>query len=285
MVSVQIRILQRYVPLPTHDYFWILVVHSSRLLWREILPLASSTEDAPWSRFMALVLRMLPDLKQGKVKDSTEFQKDMVSYFDNIRSDIALKFHQRSWKHVPRSRFPRMPSQHIRRVPIYLATNPCCYFEYNWEERLIAWEHSLIRAQSLAAYFATLGGGFHMCHHWQTATKLAALQRQMAYILQDNAMVQKCIINESYNHIYAGRFDVAQELLDGVECHQDPVLINMVDSARLLMQRVRDHQHWSHKPKIVDDFARIRMIDDHSTGKDWDPIAPKVAVFQTIQNL
>jgi hypothetical protein len=136
----------------------------------------------------------------------------------------------------------------------------------------------MIRAQSLAGYFATLGGGYFMCHHWQTAVKLAQYQQQMAMILGDTGMIYKCILNQAYNYIYAGQFMLAYKWIHYVFVRvqgRDEVLANMCRSAHLFAKRVFELHRTSlgndkleSKSRTVDDYARVRIVRDRSSKDD-----------------
>ncbi|GKY96083.1 hypothetical protein MPSEU_000568400 [Mayamaea pseudoterrestris] len=177
-------------------------------------------------------------------------------------------------------------------------------FDSSLEQRLIHFENQLIRAQSMAGFLSTLGGGFFMCHHWKTAVAMAQQQQHMARILNDSNMYFKCLVNQAYNCIYAGYFMKAEILLQHVlvevekerpsEAH---ILINMVESATVFCNRVRrfankqsiaaskgkDERRTRHDvitsvfagqssqcmhDKNIDDFRRIRVIKDESSADD-----------------
>ena len=122
--------------------------------------------------------------------------------------------------------------------------------------RVLKWEHTILRTQSLTGYISTLGGGFFMCRHYHTAVWLAMEQERMALLLNDQSMYYKCRINAAYNYIYAGKFQLAQQLLQQVllsvvqnnnlhpssPANDDAtttVLVNMCHSARLFCRRVQ----------------------------------------------
>ena len=165
--------------------------------------------------------------------------------------------------------------------------------------RLIAWEHTLIRAQSVTGYIATLGGGFFLCHHFQTAVRLAHEQMAFALVLDNKSMYYQCILNSAYSHIYAGYFDVAIKLIKQVLKEAkalfppDPVLVKMCYSAGLFCKRMKRaakmplpnstdvdattststsssscNENNSDVSKTVDDFARIRVARDQSRQDD-----------------
>jgi len=167
-----------------------------------------------------------------------------------------------------------------------------------WEGRLILWEHNIIKAQSIAGYLSTLGGGFFMCHHFTTAVAFAKEQQRIARYINDTSMAYKCMVNQAYNYIYAGKFKLALILLKDIEksVRQDhpsenDVILKMCESARLFSRRVRKmskklameddlgqsiktegngfhHKRRAKFSKTVDDFARIRVVRDESKYED-----------------
>ena len=177
-------------------------------------------------------------------------------------------------------------------------------YDASQEQRLIHFENQLIRAQSMAGFLSTLGGGFFMCHHWRTAVSMARQQQQMARVLGDSNMYFKCLVNQAYNFIYAGKFQSAKALLRqvvvGVQAERPSeaqVLINMVASAMLFRKRVKMFARQQQQmPKIIthgeketqdpthanrtlgsrsslgtntmDDYKRIRVVKDESSADD-----------------
>lgn len=153
---------------------------------------------------------------------------------------------------------------------------------------LIRWEHWHIQAQSLSGYIATLGGGFFLCHHFQTAILLARHQQRMAVFLNDESLYYTCFVHQAYSHIYAGNFRTALSILRQV-LHaiqpspnvppSDPVLMKMCLSARLFCKRMRQASRVAARIEVevdadgpvsrtVDDHQRIRVVRDKSKFDD-----------------
>jgi hypothetical protein len=184
--------------------------------------------------------------------------------------------------------FDTISTSSIPNVVILLQPSLMTPIEYAWTWRICAWERALIRAQSMAGYFATLGGGYFMCHHWQTAVRLAQHQQAMAYILGDTSMMYKCVLNQAYNYIHAGRFRRAHRWIRYVYDQvrdKDTVLTNMCKSAHLFARRVRqlnatslgsydseintkDNHDNQRRSRTMDDYARVRLVQDQSTSND-----------------
>jgi hypothetical protein len=160
-----------------------------------------------------------------------------------------------------------------RRVILWIQPSFETRMEPYFTGLLNKWEHELIQAQSLAAYFATLGGGFFLCRHLQTALALAKQQQRMAAFLGDTAMYYRCLINQAYNYIYAGHFGVANKIIRKVQTAAegmrpgDDVLILMCSSALLFSKRVRKARQTPATEQSLmtkDDLYRIRMVQDQS---------------------
>lgn len=187
----------------------------------------------------------------------------------------------------------------IQYESIYIWIQPpnTIQLDYIFAGHLIRLEHRFIQAQSLAGYMATLGGGFFLCHHFQTAIILAEQQQRLAVLLNDERMYYACAINKAFSCLYNGRFRLAKNILrqvlqsiqrprsslNGTSTRPpDPVLINMYHSAILLCKRMETAKSMhtlldttnagivlnERKLGIVDDFQRIRVVDDKSKRND-----------------
>lgn len=235
----------------------LFVPTASRLLWRELAPLLLQSDR----RIARRVLHKLDHHAHWsrRVHRETKEPKD---------ASEPSKHGLQSRQLTVRRRTPG----HVR---IALQPPSITLLETSWEGRLIHFEHQLIQAQTIAGYLSTLGGGYFMCHHFSTAVGLAREQQRMAKILNDSSMYYKCLINTAYNYIYAGQFDLANQVIDGVLASlvrerplDTQVLYNMCRSARLFGKRVQRWARQHHErrlSKTVDDFARIRLVQDAST--------------------
>ena len=149
------------------------------------------------------------------------------------------------------------------------------FYQTDFSRTLIAWEHTMILYQSLAAWISTLGGGYFYCRHMKTAVALARQQRQIAFLMGDYNMAYKCTINEAYGYIYAGKFSTALQTIDYIDVlHKrvdtqaklDTTIRSMCQSARLFCMRVRKASKKlkaspKHQPaRTFDDYLRIRVI-------------------------
>ena len=164
--------------------------------------------------------------------------------------------------------------------------------EQAWEGRVLHWENQLLRAQTVAGFLSTLGGAYFMCHHLSSAVVLAQYQQRMAQFLSDSSMFYKCLVNQAYNVVYAGRFRSAMKLLRTIEQSvvlerpmDRDVLLQMCAAARLFARRVQkasltlpkqptskrctpDAASSTGSSAVVDDYARIRVVQDASTLRD-----------------
>jgi len=138
---------------------------------------------------------------------------------------------------------------------------------------LIRWEHMLIQMQSMIAWISTLGGGYFLCRHLETAVRMARQQRYLALWLGDEKMADRCTLNEAFNYIHAGQFEVALRLIRAVkrssEQRDDDLTVRMCQSALLFCHRVRtankhETEHGNRNDTTTDDFQRIRIVQDRS---------------------
>jgi len=257
--------------------FILLQVHRSRLLWREVKPYLFQANTKIARRLVRSIVDSvdLARIKEGEGKGKCELDPQREELFQETKEDSSLlKMIQRRQLRI------KTDTKGLRRLVVWIQPPTITPLEYYFMSLMIKWEHERIQAESLAGYIATLGGGFFMCHHWSTAVRLAQQQQRLAAYLGDTEMYYKCLINQAYNYIHAGRFRTANRLvklvLQAVQQgpHEDEVLVKMCYSARLFGKRVRKaavkNDQESHS--TVDDFARIRLVQDQS--KDADLIKP-----------
>ena len=179
-------------------------------------------------------------------------------------------------KRISGRRLRSRQSQNAVRLIFWIFPPHIECFDNSFESRVIRLEHALIRAQSVAGYFATLGGGFYMCHHWSTVVQLARNQQKLAEFLGDKEMYYKCLLNQAYNFIYGGKFSTARSIIRMVfldaasETNRDDALLNMCRSAWLFCRRVKKAKlrRRIDEPGTIDDYSRIRLVDDKSATTD-----------------
>lgn len=141
------------------------------------------------------------------------------------------------------------------------------YFDFT--SRLLSWEHTLIRLQSLHAFTSTLGGGYFLCRQLHVATELARYQRRIATALNDEHAAGVCTVNEAYNYIHAGYIRHALAILKKTKIHakkrNDNSLMAIISSACTFAKRVRrfhaaKNYSLARKTKTCDDYHRIRIV-------------------------
>lgn len=287
----------------TNDLVLVLQVHRSRVLWRGIHPCLFSKKRKTASALLQIILLQFSQVQE--LKENTK-QKNGSDGSRNKAIDVTRNLKSNEGKEagsdegsVDQLQSPRPFRRRrlrlaldadttnnnknqqavARKIVLWIQPPLETHIEPYFSGLLIKYEHELMQAQSLAAYFATLGGGFFLCRHLQTALTLARQQQRMAVFLCDTGMYYRCIINQAYNYIYAGHFKVANQLIKQVRAaatattllKRDDVLIQMCASARLFSKRVRkarqipvtkEQQQQSLMTK--DDLYRIRMIQDQS---------------------
>jgi hypothetical protein len=239
----------------------VLTIPRSRFLWHVLAPFFLCA-DRGRARCAAMCL-----LKH--------FEPGRVSLPSCPKSAAQKDFPRAPWaqKRSLRNRRNDHSTQHF----LWLEPSSHVQHDDSFTGRLIAWEHKLIRAQSLTGYIATLGGGFFLCHHFQTAIALAQQQQQLALFLNDYGMYYRCMVNTAYNFVYAGKFRMAHQVIQYVWTQAklltpaDPVLEKMCSSAMLFCNRVRKASNRLRASRVsttIDDFARIRVFDDQSHNND-----------------
>lgn len=148
---------------------------------------------------------------------------------------------------------------------LYLLPSSRTEVDYYFSGELIRYEHIWLQMQTLSAYYATLGGGYFLCRKLSTAIQLARRQRWVATWMGDYAMADRCTLNESYNYLHAGQFDVAFAMLKTLKVsarvRNDVVLWKMCKSARLLGKRMKRAGKRGGAESNIDDYQRIRFLD------------------------
>jgi hypothetical protein len=278
----------------TYDLVLVLQVHRSRVLWRGLHPCLFSKNRKTARALLLIVLQQfsqVAELKNTNGSGSDSRSKANMNATQKLISNegegegdggdnqlqLPQPFRRRRLRLAFDSDTPSTTT--ARKIVLWIQPPLETHIEPYFSGLLIKYEHEYMQAQSLAAYFATLGGGFFLCRHLQTALTLARQQQRMAVFLGDTGMYYRCLLNQAYNYIYAGHFKVANQLIKQVRAaatattlfKRDDVLIQMCASARLFSKRVRkarqtpvtkEQQQQSLMTK--DDLYRIRMVQDQS---------------------
>lgn len=276
-------------------HLFVLLVDQTRFLWREVRPcIFTDKEDESSCHDIHVAYRMIDCLFDLLWKHDRVYQikrcelpvtlSNFIGNNSQMEATRNTAFRERRLRWRPRKRKAMYRPRHCT---ILIVPSTTVKPVYSWEERLICLEHDLIRAQSVAGLISTLGGGYFMTRRLQTANMLAREQQRIALMLGNKEMYYKCTINQAYNEIYAGRFKAARLHILQVwaalakEKHFDEkvVLQNMCKSAMLFRKRVRDARREvpptvnGKMARVVDDFSRIRVVDDQSSHHDLT-IAP-----------
>jgi len=155
--------------------------------------------------------------------------------------------------------------------------------ELSFSSKILHILNTNIRLRTLAAYWATLGGGYFLCRYLSVAVRLARAQRVVALAVGDVRGADVCTLNECYNYIYAGRVDVALQTIRGVlvgaQKRGDDILVGMCESAvvigeHMLTQAVAIEGNGrrtlclqtdlqSDTP-VVNDFQHVGVLGDQS---------------------
>lgn len=287
-------------------------------MWLALKPCLFESDHVIATRALRLILRHI--VLWLDQKEERRYSKDFIakknfrnqpeSYAEGIRSLVAFinlchgetfgRAEEQEENEIPnfcvrRVRVPRLSldsvsgSTHATSNSIILWIQPPQYtlLEYTWQGLLIRWENLLIQAQSFTGYLATLGGGFFLCHHFQTALVLAKQQQRFALFLSNESMYYGCLLNQIYNFIYAGYFSIASKLLRNVSYEltskkkqPDAVLMEMCNSAKLFLKRMRKASQTINSvdssgniSKTIDDYKRIRVVH-HDQSRREDLIQP-----------
>jgi hypothetical protein len=282
----------------TNDLVLVLQVHRSRVLWRGLHPCLFSKNTKTSRALLQIILQQFSQVVELKHTNGSVSRNKAVDTTRNLKSnegkeeggDDSSEDQLQSPRPFRRRRLrlafdtdknisSDIKNTVARKIVLWIQPPLETHIEPYFSGLLIKYEHEFMQAQSLAAYFATLGGGFFLCRHLQTALTLARQQQRMAVFLGDTGMYYRCLINQAYNYIYAGHFKVANTLIKQVRAaatattsrKRDDVLIQMCASARLFSKRVRKarqtpvtKEQQQQSLMTNDDLYRIRMVQDQS---------------------
>ena len=132
------------------------------------------------------------------------------------------------------------------------------------------------------AWLSTLGGGYFGIKSLEKSLWLARQQRNLAIWLGDTKMARQSTLNEAYNWMYSGRFQLARSILDTLEneiaetkssysATEDNKFLERCSTARICLRRLKKlskkglgkyHQEQRHSRKIRtrDEFHRFRIV-------------------------
>lgn len=132
------------------------------------------------------------------------------------------------------------------------------------------------------AWLSTLGGGYFGIKNLEKSLWLARQQRNLAIWLGDTKMARQSTLNEAYNWMYSGRFQLARSILDKLEneiaetrssfsATEDDKFLERCSTARICLRRLKklsekglgkyhQEQRQSRKIRTRDEFHRFRIV-------------------------
>jgi Domain of unknown function (DUF4807) len=233
----------------------VLSVYRSRVLWLGLVPLLFEAPKAVYA-VQCILDHCFPyglyrfpkndpsDTKQQKDQRREAWARNCIVSWTRCR---RFRFQKRLQRCASSVMLKSLPQDDSSTVVLWIYPPQTTNLEYDWTRRLLHWERMYIQAQSITGYIATLGGGFFLCHHFQTAIVLARYQQQLAVLLNDVVMYYTCFVNMAYSYIYNGNFRVARSILQQVLNElvitkmdsKVEVVVRMCQSALLFCRRMR----------------------------------------------
>jgi len=132
------------------------------------------------------------------------------------------------------------------------------------------------------AWLSTMGGGYFGIKSLEKSLWLARQQRNLAIWLGDTKMARQSILNEAYNWMYSGRFQLAGTILNQLEkevtgtktsqsANEDDKFLERCSTARICLRRLKKlskkglgkyHQEGDQGQSIRtrDEFHRFRIV-------------------------
>jgi len=234
----------------------VLRVPKSRWLWRELAPCLLEAHRVVSRRLLECILAA-----RWNISYYSSFCGDKIT--TGWPSELN-KCRKRTLKVSPTC---GVPNQIVLLVPPLLTQ-----LETSFTGRLLAWENRLVQARSISAFISTIGGGYFLCHHFQTALVLAKQQQRMAIILGNEQTFWQCMLHISHNLMHSGHFYEAGRWIRYVygNSRHDVVISNMCKSADVLRKRMIHARmtgmvkNTVETDRPVDDYSRIRVFRDQS---------------------
>jgi Domain of unknown function (DUF4807) len=239
------------------DLHYILYIQESRVLWYGLIPLLY---EASTSRSAVEILLASPQycipfhenrncassdtqrIRSTSLRENTESSTRSIAEIsssssssdssNHIRKIRTFQLNTTMQQHLglrnDKINTSTLPSRIKKKIVIWMQPPHSTKVEsnhYYWTGALLRYENNLIRAQSMMGYISTLGGGYFLCHHFQTAITLAKYQQYLAILLNDPIMYYTCYIHMGYNYIYNGRFRTAQSILRQVQQEISTIIV------------------------------------------------------------
>ena len=265
---------------PSGTFLLLHVWDSPGIVWRGLAPLLLEAPPSLCCRMLSLLLFQKSTSQYGKGTTMIEEPQSPITKGDN-NDDSSF------WTRRVRVRSTLFNKRRTR--PVWLVLNPpiVSHPDYLFASVVLRTEHSLLKRQTLTAWWSTLGGGYFFCKRLGVSLQLARQQRALALQMGNVSMARQCQINEAYNLIYAGHFRAANRVLKDLEdqivlpqqqqqqqehsCGEDGSLtLRQCHAARLFARRLKQVKKHGLKgyrtseagdKHTVDDYQRIRIVE------------------------
>lgn len=244
---------------------YLTIYQSAGVAWRGIVPLLL---EAPHSTTGTLLRLMFKNCKLSTIPKKGLQQTKPVVGEERESDDLNSGFRSRTLRLSSNMAIPP-------RLEIFVQPPTISTLEPIFSSVVLRTEHTLLRLQTLAAWWATLGGGYFFCRRLHVSLQLAKQQQALALYVGNIHMARQCSVNEAYNLIYAGKFRSAKKVLKDLEDSimagetPDSVTLRQCQAARLLAKRLKmvyqrglkEYNAKEIKPTLTrDDFQRIRIV-------------------------
>lgn len=257
--------LPRYDSDPSTAFIY--VPRSHGVAWRGIAPLLLEAPAKYTRKLLRILSQSVPDERESRNATngpSVEKETSSASDQDQEEDDKRITAHSR-----------RIEIQHFPFITVVLRPPEFSWQDSTFSSLVVSTELSLLRMQTLTAWWATLGGGYFFCKRLHVSLQLARQQGDLAQRIGNISMARQCRINEAYNLIYAGNFKAAKLVLSKLETslvesgEKKSVTYRQSQAARLLAKRLKQvarkglngyRTEERGQKHAVDDFQRIRIV-------------------------
>jgi hypothetical protein len=269
------------VPPPSVNACLLLVLqcHRSGVMWRAMAPMLLEAPEPISQRLLQLIWDSSP-CRSNTARKSLPSSSSRDGNTNEDGGDEQQQQQQQQDPPFPGFRHRRlqfeMPAGDIKIPPntiVYLKAPVVVHPDPIFTAVVLQVEHSMLKLQTLTAWYATLGGGYFLCKRLSHSLILARQQRLVALHIGNTVMARQCSINECYNLIYAGHFRLALKVLDELELEvssstDDKVTQRQCQAARSLAhlmkkmaKRLKRYHATEKTHATVDDYQRIRIVD------------------------
>ena len=266
---------------PSRTFLVLHVWESAGIAWRGLVPLLLEASPSICHRMLSLLLFQKSNNSLWQ-RSSCRCGIGTIEPNASAPEDIV---HSSFFTRRIRLRAPRKKNTRSL-LPVWLLLNPpvLSHPDYIFASVVLRTEHSLIKRQTLTAWWSTLGGGYFFCKRLGVSLQLARQQKALALQIGNISMARQCQINEAYNLMYAGKFRAAKLVLKDLEeqvlqhqqqqqhsCGEDGSLtLQQCHAARIFVKRLKQVKKQGLKgyrldeageKHTVDDYQRIRIVE------------------------